>query len=485
LLDRPGSTDRVALRERAAFWLLSLVAIRWIAPSGPLYWDSFGYTAQAVTAQVGGLGLGRPLFILLSHGLSWLALALGASLDSIEPLLRAAWSVVAALAAPLAMLVAEALGFSRSEQRWTALCVALSPAMAHASGQVLTDGPAVSALLGSTWCALRAKDGDGPREALWWLAAGALLGAAVVFREPSIAHALVLYALISLGPKGSRSRSVVISTGAMILVGGLSLVWAARQPGWADTVRAWALAMRRERAEHPYSLRDFAMYLAWLLALGPVMLAAAIDGWASMRAHVRAHGRALLYVAAGSLAQLIALGAYQDIAFSPRYLLGAMPGALALTAALSLARRARTPARSAVAVALMALVVLGAGLALRATERPLRAAIDTVSVRLREERGERVIVTGQVCPAVQMEQRFERVRAARDHRAVEPIVTVCPGWGWPANLQVVLDDHLARGCVVIADLREGVWVGERQLRARTELEAWLRGASRERVRVWR
>lgn len=485
MLDGPGSTDRSALRERAAFWLLALAAIRWVAPSGPLYWDSFGYTAQAVTAQVGGLGLGRPLFILLSHGVAKLALGLGASLDSIEPILRAVWGMVAALAAPLALLVAEALGLSRSAQRWTALCVALSPAMAHASGQVLTDGPAVSALLGSTWCALRAKDGEGPREAVLWLCAGALFGAAVVFREPAVAHAVVLYALISLGPKGARSRSVVIATGAMILVGGLSLVWAARQPGWADTVRNWALAMRRERADHPYSLRDFAMYLAWIVALGPVALLAAIAGWASMRAHVRAHGRALLYVAAGSLAQLLALGAYQDIAFSPRYLLGAMPGAVALVAALSLDRWARTRARATGLVALMVLTVLVAGTALRSRERPLRAAIDTVSARLRSERGDRVIVTGQACPAVQMEQRFERVRAERDHRAAESIETVCPGWGWPANLQVVLDGHVSRGRVVIADLRDGVWVGERQLRARAELEAWTRTQSSDRVRVWR
>jgi hypothetical protein len=357
--------------------------------------------------------------------------------------------------------------------------------MAHASGQVLTDGPAVSALLGSTWCALRANHDDGARGAIGWLAAGALLGAAVVLREPSIAHALVLFALISLAPKGRRTRSVLIATGAMMLVAGLSLVWAARQPGWAESVRAWAAAMRRERAEYPYSLRDFAMYLAWLLALGPVTFVAAIDGWVSMRAHLASHRRALLAVAGGSLAQLIALGAYQDIAFSPRYLLGAMPGAIALPAALSLARRASSTVRSALIVALMALIVLITGIALRERERPLRTAIDTVAERLRAERGERVIVTGQLCPAVQMEQRFEQVRAAHSHRTPVRIVTVCPGWGWPANLQSVLDAHLAAGRVVIADLRESVWIGERQLRARAELEAWVRQRTDPRVRVWR
>jgi hypothetical protein len=488
LRPNPTTAARVAPRELFAFWALAFAAVRWVAPSGPLYWDSFSYAAQAVSGQVGGLGLGRPLFVLLSHGLASLALGLGASLDSIEPLLRAVWGMVAALSAPLALLVAQSLGLDRQAQRWMAAAVALSPAMAHASGQVLTDGPAVTAVLASTLCAVRAKDGDGAREALLWLGAGAALGAAIVFREPAIAHALVLYGLISLGPKGTRSRAVVTATAALILVAGLSLVWAARQPGWADTVRNWVGAMRRERAEHPYRARDFAMYLAWLVALGPVTLVAALAGWARVRRTLAEHPRAFAVVALGSLAQLVALGAYQDIAFSPRYLLGAMPGALALVAAHTLSRWARTRARIALASSAMVLSVALAGLGLGARERPLRAAIDTVSARLRAEpEASLVIVTGQVCPAVQMQQRFERARAQREGRAPRAWQTVCPGWDWPANLQLAMERHAREGRAVIVDLREGVWVGDRQLRARAELEAWLaRGSDVARsARVWR
>lgn len=475
----PTSTH-ASLAERAAFWLLALAAIRWVAPAGPLYWDSFGYTAQAVGGQVGGLGLGRPLFILLSHGLSSLALGLGAAETSVEPLLRAAWSMVAALSAPLTLATAAALGLDRREQRWAALCVALSPAMAHASGQVLTDGPAVTAVLASTLFAARAIRMEQPnetREALLWLASGATFGAAVVCREPAIAHALVLYGLIALGAKGTRSRAVVITTAALIVVAGLSLVWAARQPGWADTVRNWASAMRRERAEHPYSLRDFAMYLGWLVAMGPVMLLAAIATWARARAALWARSKALFVVCAGALAQLIALGAYQDIAFSPRYLLGAMPFALALVAGVALARWASTRARVALAVGAMALVTAASGAVMTRRERPLRAAMDTVAARLRGESPGRslVIVTGQVCPAVQLARKLERA----------PWTTVCPGWDWPRDLGRALDAHLAGGAVVIADLREGVWVGERQLRARAALEAWALRASADHVRIWR
>jgi hypothetical protein len=50
-----------------------------------------------------------------------------------------------------------------------------------------------------------------------------------------------------------------------------------------------------------------------------------------------------------------------------------------------------------------------------------------------------------------------------------------------------MQHHAREGRAVIVDLREGVWVGDRQLRARAELEAWLaRGSDVARsARVWR
>jgi hypothetical protein len=456
------------------------VAIRWVAPNGPLYWDSFGYTAQAVTGQVGGLGLGRPLFVLVSHAVAALSLKLGASLSDIEPILRALWTAVSALAAPIVALAASRLGFSSTERRWAALAVALSPAMAHASGQVLTDGPAVALIAASTTAALFAKDGEGAREAGLWLASGALLGAAVVFREPSLAHAFTMYALVSLGPKGARSRSWVTATVGLLLVGGLSLAWAARQPGWSDTVRSWVSAMRRERAEHPYTLRDLGMYVAWLFALGPVTTTAAIATWVRARSEIVARSKAFAIVALGSLGPLALLALYQDISFSPRYLLGAMPFAVALVAAPTLARWGRTRNRTIVlATALISTVVL-AGNVMSSRERALRVAIDTVEARLRSERterGELVIVTGQLCPAVQLAQRLERVRAVREGRAPLRWITVCPGWDWPTNLGRALEQQLARGTPVIVDLRDESWVGERQRAARVSLRDWAATSS--------
>jgi 4-amino-4-deoxy-L-arabinose transferase-like glycosyltransferase len=464
------NTTRTPPRELFAFWALSLAAIAWIAPRGPLYWDSFGYVAQAITGRVGGLGLGRPLFVLLSHGVASLALALGAKAAAIEPLLRAVWSAVSALSAPLTVLIATALGLSPAARRWAGLFVALSPAMAHASGQVLTDGPSVAATLGCTALALRAKNGDGGPEALLWLAAGAALGAAFVLRESSLSHALVLYGLISLGPKGSRSRAVVTASTGLILVAGLCLAWAARQPGWSETVRAWAGAMAAERRAHAYGWRDAVAYCGWLLALAPTAVLPAALGWAQARREVRARGGAFTVVTLGALVPLLAWGAYQDIAFSPRYLLGSLPGAIALVAGVVLADRARAPSRVALVGGLTLAVALASGLVMRDRERGTRVAMDSVGERLQSLAPDAVIVTGQACPAIELRRTLARASGGADSARW---TLVCPGWGWPARLDRALDAHRAAGRTVVIDLREGVWLGARQQLARAEAAAWL------------
>lgn len=483
----PSDPSRPSKRELVALWLLALVAIRCVAPSGPLYWDSFAYAEQAITGRAGGLALGRPLFVLLSHLAATAMIAADAALESIEPALRAGWSLVAAAASPLVASLAASLGLSSSERRWAALCVALSPAMAHASGQVLTDGPAVTALVASTLMAVRAKDGEGGREALLWLGAGAMLGAAFVLREPSIVHALVLFSLVSLGPRGARSRSWVTASIGLLVLAGLSMVWAARQPGWWDTVRHWSASMRRERVEHPYTLRDAGAYVLWLFALGPLATLAAISQWTRPRERVLARSKAYAIVTIGGLVPMLGLALYQDISYSPRYLLGTMPFAVALVAGVALDRWARDRRRIALVAALLAAGPLVGGVVLSARERALRAAIDDLPARLAPElraSPDVVVVTGQLCPAVHYANALERERAQRERRPPRLARTVCPGWDWPSDLGRVLDAHLASGRVVVVDLREHVWVGPRQRAAREELARWASRRDASAIRRW-
>lgn len=469
-------------REFFGFWLVALATTLAIAPAGPSYWDSFGYAAQSVTGQVGGLALGRPLFIFIGHQLVRLALGLGADVAFLEPMLRYFWTALAALSAPMMWLLAESLGLSRSASRWAALCVALSPAMAHTSGQVLTDGPTVAMVLASTWFAVRA----GREGALsLWAGAGVMFGAAIVFREPSVAHGLVLAGLVLVAKPGTRLKGALIATIAGLAFAGVWVAWAAQQPGWVDSVRNWVSEMQRERLDHPYTARDFTMYLVWLVTLGPVMLVAGVIGWARAKQTFAGSSRAVVVIAAGSLVQLLMLGGYQDIVLAPRYLLGAMPGALALVAGLTLAAWARTPLRVRALAGVMVTLAVISAVGVKWKEAPLREALDRTGERLSREETPLVLVTGQACPQVELLQTLERMRSAEAAQRVSGWKRVCYGWSWPRDLGATLQQHLDAGEYVIADLRDAVWPGDRQQAAKRELEAWLATTHDPRVRVWR
>lgn len=470
-------------RELGCFWLLALLVMLAIAPAGPSYWDSFGYTAQSVTGAVGGLALGRPLFIFIGHQLVRLALGLGADVSALEPMLRYFWTAVSALSAPMMLLLATALGLSRAASRWAALCLAVSPAMAHTSGQVLTDGPTVAMVLAATWFAVRAGQREGA--AASWAGAGVMFGAAIVFREPSLAHGLVLAGLVFVAKPGTRVKGALVATLAGLAFAGVWVAWAAQQPGWVDTVRNWVSEMQRERLDHPYTARDFAMYLVWLVTLGPVMLVAGVIGWARAKTTFAPYSRAVLVVAAGSLVQLLMLGGYQDIVLAPRYLLGAMPGALALVAGITLASWARTPLRTRALVGVMLALVVVTALGVKWKERPLRDALDSVGERLAREETPLVLVTGQVCPAVELLQTLERQRSPEAAQRVSGWTRVCYGWSWPRDLSATLQAHLDAGEFVIADLREAVWPGDRQQQAKRELAAWVEATHHPHLRVWR
>jgi hypothetical protein len=75
----PASATR---RACVALYVSAVLAAVALGSRGPLYWDSFGYVGQALSGQVGGLALGRPLFVLGSHGL---ALGLQAAGGSASP----------------------------------------------------------------------------------------------------------------------------------------------------------------------------------------------------------------------------------------------------------------------------------------------------------------------------------------------------------------------------------------------------------------
>lgn len=498
-----GGTTRLALYAAA------VVAALVIGPRGPVYWDSFGYVRQALTGQVGGLALGRPLFVLTSHVLTIAFQAAGGSVWALEPFLRTAWLALAALAAPLTHALARRCGLGSPGALVAGLAVALSPAMAHTSSAVLTDAPSVAmALLAFVLGAqaveageARVKDGREQGEQAASLeggarrgqrvtlaaAAGAALGAAFGLREQAVAQGAVLALMVPVAPRGVRAHvAVAMALGFALVAAGPVVFVAATQRGYGHLVAGWVRAMERERAAHPYRVQDLLAYAGWLVALGPAALVAGAVAWVRHGREIARRWTVSLAVAVPSLVQLALLGGYQDISFSPRYLLPALPGALAIPAGMVLERwmaggRGRS---TAVLAALLAPLVLAAPV-VRAKERPLRVALEALPAALANVPSRSVVVTGQLCPGVELIEWL--ARSDPGWRGPRPSwERVCPGWGWPADFAARLDRARAEGRTVVLDLREVSWLGPRQRAALAQVRAYgAQRAGEEGVLVWR
>jgi hypothetical protein len=261
------------------------------------------------------------------------------------------------------------------------------------------------------------------------------------------------------------------------------VIWAAtHQVGYRAMLDTWLRGMREERGAHPYTLTDFAAFLRWLVALGPVTLVAAMAQW-TRGPQVLLRGP-LLAVCAPAMVQLALLAGYQDISYSPRYLLSALPGALAIPAGVALAHVATTARRRVLLALLMALPLLVGAPWLRAREAPLSRAVETVPTLLRGVPADALIVAGQTCPAVELTRRLALAEPAR-WGAAPRWQRICPGWAWPDDLAGRLDAALAQGQTVVLDLRPGAWLGPRQARVFAEVRAWSETRDHPRVMRWR
>lgn len=467
-----------------------------------MYWDSFGYVRDALTGQLSGLGAGRPWFSIAGRLVLHVARSLGASPWSAEPVLRNAWTLVAALAAPAAHALARACGLTPRAALVAGLAVACSPAMAHSSRAVLSDAPSVAIALLAQAAAVRATTAEAiattttstvsrvsvAREGAL---AGVLLALAIGLREQSV-FALPSFAwLVVITPR--RTRTAAGLSMALAFAFALALTaWAAMrvEPHWLGHIGSWRDAMRHERAGHSYGLRDAGAYLAWLAALGPLVLAAGALAWWRVRDELFALRSALAAVCVPALAQLVLLGGYQDIAYSPRYLLAALPGALVLPAAVLLDRWLSTLDREAVtrttALVLAGLVAPAAIAApvLRQRERPLRAILDALPMQLVDLPDSAVIVTGQPCAAIQLQRTLHNLTEPR-RRAWR---SVCPGWSWPDDLEAVLAAAHRDGRIVVLDLRGDAWLGPGQQASLAQVAAYARThhdqVTRGEVIVW-
>ena len=472
------SSSPLSRASLALLYACATLSAWWVGPDGPVYWDSFGYVIQSITGRVGGLMLGRPTFVLSSHALVVAWRALGGGLYAVEPLLRCTWMLVSGLGAPALACVAIGAGLSTRVAFASGALLALSPAVAHSSRAVLTDAPSMAVTLVAFGLALRATR-RGSIAAMF--SAGVVLGLAAGLREQAVLH-LVTFAALALVAPRRRIALGLAGVGGCFVALGLPVVWLVfHQRSYLATLGDWVRSMAVERAHHPRGWRDLAMYLVWSLASGPVALVAASAALSrSGRVLVARDSRVLALVVPSAL-QFVALAAYQDIAFSPRYLLAALPCAVVLPAGIVLdARWPQASVRRALFAATVGLV-LGAGIAMRAIERPLRSAVRDLPRRLRTVPATAAVVTGQLCPAVVYYRELGRLEGGE---FAPSWVQVCPGWRWPPNLATRLDALRASGHTVVIDLRDAAWVGDRQRSAREDAARYALAHGGE-VTIWR
>ena len=462
--DRASAAENAstsAFTRRVALWLAAVVASLAVGPRAPVYWDSLGYVEQAITGRPGGLALGRPAFVLLSHGALRVASAAGISPWHFEALLRNAWLAAAAAAAPLAAEWAIAEGMTASAA-WTAgLLVALSPAGAHTRDAVLTDGPAAAVVLAALVAGARGAP----------LAAGALLGVAFGFREQSALHAATL--AVMLARRHGRvacAGPIARAAAAFALVGAATVAaaWLANSD-YPRTIPRWLAGMAAERREHRDAVRATLAYAGWLVALSPLALGAAVAWWLRSRTSLR------LVLLPGT-AGLLLLSRYQDIAWSPRYLLTEFVVATTLPAAAVLRPAAWWIAPSAAVLPI-------AGMLLRRAQRETRAALDETPAWLRTLPDDAVVVTAQPCTTVRLALRIARSYPSSWPRSTPRWTVRCAGWNWRA---ADLDGDLARDAVIALDLRDGAWIGATQRARLAEVRAFAdRHAGDARILSWR
>ena len=469
-------------------YLIALIAVAVMAPGATVYWDAFGYVLQAINGDVGGLGLGRPVFALAMHAIAGAWMSVGGSPWQIEMVLRVACAMLACLASPLTARLALDCGASRRAAWWSGLAVACSPAMAHAGGQVLTDGLGVTLLLSATVLGVRATFAPGPslRRAL---GSGLALGLAVGVREQAIVSILALAWLVGLSPRRARARiAVAMAAGCLAaFVLPLAFVWAT-QPAYLDTVRAWLVSMGRDRTLKTYGWHDLGLYLLWILSLGPFVVVTGVVAIAVALRLRQWRWPLLVAVVVPALIQVAWMATFRGIAYSPRFLLSALPAAFAIPGSILIVRWAGdSRARRSVAMAAWVLPVLVAAPIAHARSAALTATLREWPVRLRSLPSDAVVVTGQPCPAIPLVRTILAHDPATRGDAPD-WQPVCPGWSWPADLAGRLDGGMRDGRVAAADLRDASWTGAEQRAARDELDRYVRAratsVSSGRLIVW-
>ncbi len=462
-------------------WAVAIAAALIIGPRDRRIGTRSGTLVQAVNGHVGGLSMGRPVFVLSSHALARLWLDWGGSVASVEPWLRAWWIAIAATAAPATFVLVNSISGSRRAAILGAVAVAASPAFAHTSGTVLTDAPATAVMLWSLVLGARAIAAARASSFRLGALAGLVLGIAIGVREQT---GIAGVSFILMLPAATADRRWRVAAGMIAGFGlalGTPIAYAlATEPGYLDSIRIWFHLVGTSAAEG-IEWRSVAFWPLWLVTLGPLTLVAAIAAWMRGRHTVAALGALGIAVTVPLLVQLFVLALYPALPFSPRYLLSAFPGALAIPAAIALDRwSGASLTRWRAAICGLALPVLIASPFVHARERWFRAPFEALPPVLATISANSVIVTGKPCPAIPWIQTQMNGDPARLHSRLSRSIGksyVRDGCGRRRSSER-LEQAAREGRPVVLDLRDDSWVNEPQRRALVEVTAFANAPPR-------
>ena len=489
-VDHAPDTFSVTSRDTVALFAIAMVASALIGTHGLAYWDAGDYVRQAVRSQPSGLLLGRPLFLFVSRQVVAIPLRLGWGPETLEPTLRWFWTTISACAPPLLASLVARLRFGRPAALAAGMSLAVAPSFAHTAHQVLTDGPALAISLVALVLALPRREEDRASVSFGRaFVAGAVLAAAIATRETSAVQLLALLALLS------RKRWNVLAALVASLAGlAIVIVLAKRN----ETMLGWLQAMARSSNKHPVTLRDLALSIGWLLALGPVpvvlglieLVSFARRRWGTpgprdtLSDPAFAGTRAIVVPSAVATLLLVL---YPDGSFSPRYLLATGPLAFFVLASPRLSelladvRRRRPRLRFFVACGLVAPLAIAPFTTRHAEEIAMRAR--ALPPRLAQISDGTLLVPGHVCAAVGAWLAAEdaaRAGHAGPGLPEERIELLCPGWSGPGDAQELalrLDRARCRGRAVAIDLADDAWVGVREQEAKAEVRAYVAARS--------
>ena len=420
---QPPQVRTIRARHLAGLWLLAFATSAAVGTHGPVYWDAGDYVWLAIKGEPTGLLLGRPLFLLVSRGI----LATGLDPAWAEPVLRWFWAAVSATAAPLLAVLCARLDLPARAALAAGVALALSPSFAHTSHQVLTDGPALALAIGSLALAAR-RDAVG---------AGVMLAAAIAMRETAAVQVIAMALLL-----GRRWIAGILSAAATLAV----ILWIFPPAG----LRHWAELM----SQHPNAARiDLSLVgvaLIWVFATGPFVVATGI-----VSLFRGARGRWFLASLPSAVATLPLLF-YPDGSFSPRYMLATVPIAFFPAAASWLAA-------STWRAALVLLTPLIAMPWITQQAREMVRYGEVAQARAATLPRDALVMPGHYCPQA-------RLGAAIASR--HDLQFVCPGWGWPGDVDRVLDEALQSHRPMALDLSDTAWRPPHEITLLQGVRAW-------------